>query len=111
MKTNFDYRSNELLGMGKELVHRGMSLYGRKAIANLSYKVGLALLDDDTVEWLDPWKYSPEVVIRRFLIEYSKINLPAKMTAIVYSRRYQIPLPLDIRKTSRIAKLKRWVTR
>ena len=105
-------RDEQILSLGKELIARGMGLYGREAITRLAYNVGLAFLDDDSVEWLDSDPTTRETVIRNFLVEYSKINLPAKMTAIVYARKYRIELPDSVRKKkTRRTRLKKWFTK
>ncbi|MHA1228725.1 MAG: hypothetical protein ACTSPV_18520 [Candidatus Hodarchaeales archaeon] len=105
-------RDQILLNLGKELINRGMGLYGRDKIAELAYKSGIALLDDNTVEWLDSEEKSHEDTIKNFLVEYSKINLPAKMTVIVYARKFKIDLPDSIRKRKRRrSRLRKWFSR
>ena len=88
------------------LVARGLGIYGRQKMAEICEKSGVALMDDDTIDWLASDKLA---AIKQLIINYSKFNLPAKMTAIVLAKRYNIPIPEEElgRKKRRVSRFRR----
>ena len=77
------------------LVKRGLGIYGKEKMAKICYDSGIALLDDDSIDFIDD---NIEEAIKKLLINYSKFNLVAKMTAVVLAKRYGIPIPPELQK-------------
>jgi hypothetical protein len=76
------------------MVTRGIGLYGRDEMARICYDSGIALLDDNRIEWLEEGDRNK--LVQRLLINYGSKNLPAKMTAIVLARQNNIPVPEEL---------------
>ncbi len=90
------------------LVQRGLGLYGREKMAQICYESDIALLDDDTIDFLsDDLKKSVE----KLLLNYSKFNLTAKMTAVVLAKRHGIPIPPALQKKKKKSRIRRLFSR
>ncbi len=91
------------------LVARGLGLYGRKKMVQICYDSGVALLDDDSTDWLGDDIGS---AVNDFLVNYAKFNLAAKMTAMVLAKKFDIDLPEGLkRKKKRKSRLRRLLGR
>ena len=90
------------------LVSRGLGMYGHEMMQKICYDSGIALLDDDSIDWLQEDK---EKSMNDFLINYSAMNLAAKMTAIVLAKKYEIPIPEQIKKKKRNSRFQRILRR
>ncbi len=90
------------------LVKRGLGIYGREKMAKICYDSGIALLDDDSVDFIDDNK---EEAIKKLLINYSKFNLVAKMTAVVMAKKYGVPIPPELQKKKKKSRLRRIFSR
>ncbi len=82
----------------KTLVKRGLGLYGREQMAKICYDSGIALLDDDSIDFLDE---DINAAVKKLIINYARFNLPAKMTAVVLAKNYGIPLPDELKSKKR----------
>ncbi len=91
------------------LVARGLGLYGREKMARICYDSGVALMDDDTTDWLDD---DVEAALHRFLVNYAKFNVAAKMTVLVLAKKFGVPVPEELRrKKRRLSRLRRLLSR
>ncbi|MHA1166993.1 MAG: hypothetical protein ACTSRU_04155 [Candidatus Hodarchaeales archaeon] len=91
------------------LVSRGLGIYGRERMANICYESGVALLDDNTIDWLEEDRNE---ALQQLIVNYSSVNLPAKMTAIVLAKKFDIPLPEELkRKKKRKSRFRRMIER
>ncbi len=72
------------------LVERGLGLYGPPKMAQICYESGIGLTDQSEIDWIDDNHYES---VQKLLVNYSGVNLVAKMTAIVLARRNNIPVP------------------
>ena len=88
-------KPENIIELTKILVSRGLGIYGHETMQKICYDSGVALLDDDSIDWLQDDK---EKAMNDFLINYSAMNLAAKMTAMVLAKRYGIPIPEQIKK-------------
>ncbi len=79
----------------RTLIKRGLGLYGREKMAKICYDSGIALMDDDTIDFLDE---NVTNAVNALLINYAKFNLPARMTVMVLAKKYGIPLPEELRR-------------
>ncbi|MFW9993227.1 MAG: hypothetical protein ACFFD4_14380 [Candidatus Odinarchaeota archaeon] len=82
----------------KVLVSRGLGIYGREKMTRICHNSGLSLHGDNTVTWRST---DPKTALNRLIINYSRDNLPAKMTAVVLARKHGIPLPRELVKDKR----------
>lgn len=91
------------------LVARGLGIYGREKMAEICLSSGVALLDDNTTDWLED---DIEAALQKFLINYSKFNLAAKMTVLVIAKRYGVPIPEELkRKKKRKSRFRRLLSK
>ncbi len=91
------------------LVSRGLGIYGRDKMAQICMDSGVALLDDNTTDWLEE---DVEAALKKFLINYSKFNLAAKMTVLVLAKRFGVPIPEELkRKKKRKSRFRRLLSR
>ncbi|MHA1448699.1 MAG: hypothetical protein ACTSP4_04680 [Candidatus Hodarchaeales archaeon] len=74
------------------LVSRGLGIYGRERMANICYESGVALLDDNTIDWLEEDRNE---ALQQLIVNYSSVNLPAKMTAIVLKTKEKTKIPFS----------------
>ncbi len=81
------------------LVKRGLGIYGRERMAKICEESGVALMDDDSVDWLDDDK---EKALNKFLITYAQQNVAARMTVKVLAKKHGVPIPKGLEKRSRI---------
>mgnify|MGYP006290255131 CR=1 FL=1 len=84
------------------IVTRGLGLYGQDEMAKICYDSGIALTDKNEIDWLSDNHYKS---VQNLLVNYGTRNLPAKMTAIVLARKFDIPVPEDLERKK---KKKRW---
>lgn len=82
----------------KALVERGLGIYGREKMAEICYASGVALLDDNSVDFLDD---NHGKALESLILNYSQINLPARMTAMVLAKRFNIPIPKELGQKKR----------
>jgi hypothetical protein len=100
------HQAKELVGV---LVSRGLGVYGRARMEQICYDSGVALLDDDTTDWLGD---NIDEIVTQFLINYAKFNLAAKMTAMVLAKKHDVPLPNELkRKVKRKSRFRRLLGR
>ena len=90
------------------VIRRGLGLYGTKLMAEISYKSGIALTDQQEIEWMEE---DHNQSVQKLLINYGSRNLPAKMTAIVLARRHSIPVPDELTQNKSKKKKKRFFSR
>ncbi|MCF2137837.1 MAG: hypothetical protein K9W43_11455 [Candidatus Thorarchaeota archaeon] len=81
------------------LVARGLGIYGRERMAKICESAGIALLDDDTTDWLADDK---ERALNDFLVNYAQQNIAARMTVMVLAKRHGVPIPDKIQRKKRI---------
>jgi hypothetical protein len=81
---------DKLKGFVSIMVQRGLGLYGQTEMAKICYNSGIALTDQNEVDWLAE---NHTEAVQKLLINYGSKNLPAKMTAIVLARQHNIPVP------------------
>ncbi|MBD3406777.1 MAG: hypothetical protein GF411_11740 [Candidatus Lokiarchaeota archaeon] len=87
------------------LVARGLGIYGREKMGEICLTSGVALLDDNTTDWLTE---DIETALNKFLVNYAKFNIAAKMTVMVLAKKYGIELPEELqRKKKRKSKFRR----
>ena len=79
----------------KEIVNRGLGIYGPEKMAKICYESDVALMDDNSLDFLSE-NYKDSV--SKLIENYSKINLSAKMTALILAKRYNIPIPDSLKK-------------
>ena len=88
------------------LVQRGLGLYGRDKMAGICYDADVALLDDDSISFLNNDHVG---AMRKLMVSYAKFNLVARMTVMALAKQYDIELPPEIKKKkvrkSRFARL------
>lgn len=100
------YKAKQLVGV---LVSRGLGLYGRVKMGQICYDSGVALLDDDSTDWLGD---DVDETVHDFLVNYARFNIAAKMTAMVLAKKFDIPLPDELRrKKKRESRLRRLLRR
>ncbi len=83
----------------KTLIARGLGIYGRQKMGEICENAGIALLDDDTMDWLIDDK---ERALRDFLVNYAKQNIAARMTVMVLAKKHGIPVPDELQRKKRI---------
>jgi hypothetical protein len=83
----------------KILIVRGLGIYGENKMRKICSESGLDCNSDGTFEPLTHDNYSEK--LRELMINYSKFNLPAKMTTIVLAKRYGITIPEELRTSKR----------
>ncbi|MHA1733442.1 MAG: hypothetical protein ACTSU5_15955 [Promethearchaeota archaeon] len=91
-----DLSEVELKAFVETVVRRGLGLYGQEEMAKMCYDAGIALTDDNKVEWLEPGDRGKQV--QDLLLNYGSRNLPAKMTAIILARQHHVPVPPQLLK-------------
>lgn len=79
----------------KALVERGLGIYGRDKMAQICHESQVALMDDNSLDWLTD---DHEKALQNLLINYSRINLPARMTVMVLAKKHDIPVPEELGK-------------
>ena len=72
------------------MIHRGLGLYGQEVMAKIAYDSQIAVTDKNEIDWLTE---DHDAAIEKLLINYGKRSLPAKMTAVVLAKRYNVPIP------------------
>lgn len=82
----------------KEIVERGLGIYGRDKMAEICYNSQIGLLDDYTLDWLSD---DHTEALNKLIVNYSKINLPAKMTVMVLAKKHGIKIPDTIQTTKK----------
>ena len=80
------------------LIRRGLGIYGRIRVAEICSESNVALLDDNTVDWVTE---DIDKAVNDLIVNFSKSNLPAKMTAMVLAKKYGIPFPEELTKKKR----------
>lgn len=74
----------------KEIIERGLGIYGKDKMAEICYNSKIGLLDDYTIDWLSD---DNSEALNNLIVNYAEINLPAKMTIMVLAKKHGIPLP------------------
>ncbi len=91
------------------LVARGLGLYGKEKMAEICYDSGVALLDDNSTDCLDD---DMEGSLSKFLVNYARFNIAAKMTVMVLVKKFKILLPEELqRKKKRKSRFRRLMER
>jgi hypothetical protein len=80
-----------ILKLAETLSRRGQTIYGRKMIVDLCSKTGVSLMDS-----LDIGDPDSDQSLQNFLIGYSKLSPAAKLTIMILSKQYEVPLPEDL---------------
>ena len=99
---------NKALAFAKTLVHQGIDIYGRDRLAEICFIGDFGLLDDNSIEPL-----SDNLIenVNNLFIEYSKINVSAKMTAIHLAKQYNIPIPSEVSKKKKRSRILGFINR
>ena len=74
------------------LIKRGLGLYGKEKIDQILKQSKIELLTDGSVNWLNG---NPSDSLQTLMRNYAALNVPAKMTAVVLAKRFDIPVPDD----------------
>ncbi|WP_457558437.1 hypothetical protein [Candidatus Harpocratesius sp.] len=98
-----DLDDKKLMNFVNLMVTRGLGLYGQELMAKICYESGIALTDQNEIDWLEDNHIQ---AVNKLLVNYGSRNLPAKMTAIVLARQNQIPVPEEL-LTKRSSKKRR----
>ena len=80
--------ANEFLSI---LISRGLGIYGHDRMVKICGNSGILLNDDDSFNLTSTNDLS--TILNQFIVNYSQFNLPAKMTAMVLAKKFQIPIP------------------
>ena len=80
------------------LIQRGLGIYGHDKMSSICYDAGVLLLDDDSVQFGTD---SIDVIRNKFLVNYAKFNLIAKMTVMALAKQYNMEVPDEIKKSKR----------
>lgn len=80
----------------KTLISRGLGMYGPEKMKKICSDSGFRLYDDGSFE-KNPGE-ELQSAVQKLLINYSKFNLPAKMTAMVLAKKYNIQIPEALQK-------------
>ncbi|MBD3192505.1 MAG: hypothetical protein GF308_17835 [Candidatus Heimdallarchaeota archaeon] len=80
----------------RTLISRGLGMYGPEKMQKICSDSGFRLDDDGSFE-KNP-EADLESAVQKLLINYSKFNLPAKMTAMVLAKKYNIKIPEALQK-------------
>ncbi len=75
------------------LSRRGQTIYGKQAIVEICSKAGVSLLD--SVDLGDP---DSDAALQSFLVYYSKMSPAAKLTVLILSKQYGVPVPEKLLK-------------
>lgn len=81
------------------LIMRGFGLYGDNKMMKICGESGLACRIDGSYEIKN--KEELEETIEKLIINYAKFNLPAKMTAMVLAKKYNIPIPEELKASKK----------
>jgi len=87
---------NELV---KVLVARGLGIYGRDKMGEICEQSGVALLDDNTTDWLDD---DHQRAFKKFLVTYAQQNIAARMTVMVLAKKHGAPIPEELQRKKRL---------
>jgi len=74
--------------LAETLSRRGQTIYGRKVIVDLCAKTGVSLLNV-----MDIGDTDSDESLQNFLVQYSKLSPAAKLTILILSKQYDVPLP------------------
>jgi hypothetical protein len=77
------------------LIKRGFGLYGDDKMLKICKESGITCETDGS--FTEITNENKMQVIKDLIINYSKFNLPAKMTSIVLARKYGIPVPEELK--------------
>ena len=77
------------------LIKRGFGLYGDERMLKICTDSGIACETDGSFDKLTERNMND--TIKHLIINYSKFNLPARMTAIVLAKKYNIPIPNELK--------------
>ncbi|HUT80221.1 MAG TPA: hypothetical protein VMZ29_03385 [Candidatus Bathyarchaeia archaeon] len=91
------------LEFAQVLIMRGFGLYGDEKMMKICLESGINCDEDGTFNSIN--KEEMIQAVTRLMINYSKFNLPAKMTSIVLARKYGLPIPDEL-KSSKTKKSK-----
>ncbi len=73
------------------LIMRGFGLYGDNKMLRICSDSGLSCETDGSFTGIS--EENMDEVIEKLLVNYSKFNLPAKMTSLVLAKKHGIPIP------------------
>jgi len=85
----------------KELIERGLGIYGKEKMAEICFNSKIGLLDDYSLDWLSD---DHDTAFKNLIENYSSINLTAKMTVMVLAKKHGIPLPESVTITKKKSK-------
>ena len=81
------------------LIMRGLGLYGDKLMGKICEDSGITCRTDGTFDL--PESENIEETLRKLMINYSKFNLPAKMTVLVLAKKYGITIPEELKSSKK----------
>jgi len=81
------------------LIMRGFGLYGDNKMLRICTDSGLTCDTDGSFTGIS--EENMYVVIEKLLVNYSRFNLPAKMTSLVLAKKYDIPIPKELKSPSK----------
>lgn len=85
------------------LIMRGFGLYGDLKMVRICEESGIHCSSDGSFSKLK--SENLKEMLEKLMINYSKFNLPAKMSIIVLAKKFDIPIPDEL-KTSKKKKSK-----
>ena len=77
------------------LIKRGFGLYGDDKMMKICQDSGISCGTDGSLSAIT--EENKMDVIRDLIVNYSRFNLPAKMTALVLAKKYGIPIPDELK--------------
>ena len=89
----------------RTLIMRGLGIYGYKKMAEICEESGIALLPNGEFEVISD--APTDKILHDIILNYSKFNLAAKMTAMLLAKRHNVPIPPDLTKKKRLSRIRR----
>ncbi len=81
------------------LIMRGLGLYGDKKMAKICDDSGMDCRAGSSYELPD--NENIEDSLKKLMINYSKFNLPAKMTVLVLAKKYGMLIPEELKSSKK----------
>ena len=81
------------------LIMRGFGLYGDNKMLRICSDSGIDCETDGSFTGIS--EDNMNEVIEKLLVNYSKFNLPAKMTSLVLAKKHGIPIPKELKAPSK----------
>lgn len=85
------------------LTLRGLGFFGRERMQAICTESGVTLNPDNTIGFV----IELTDAVSKLIINFSKANVIAKMTATTLAKQYKIPIPDEINKKKKSSRFKR----